>query len=180
MQELPPRSPGATSESPTAAEAPAAEAPTAEVAITGVAKGALGTGTALEDTQEWVVPEEPRLPRRDDAAPVAAEPVAGADPIRPPARRRPVATPRTSFAATPRAAGIAAAALLALIGVAAVVTSRVPTASNAGDVPAVIATAAPTAAAPADQGGGNGIGNGDDKDKGGSNGRGNGNGNGNH
>jgi hypothetical protein len=89
-----------------------------------------------------------------------------------PVARRQASSPRGGFAATPRAAGIAAVLLLALVGVTAVVTSQDRPARGTGGSPA-LATMAPTEAPPADAGGGNG--NGKDKDK---DGKGNGNGNG--
>src|SRR4051794_19400572 len=117
---------------------PASEPPPAgDAAVTGVAQGSLGTGTALDDTQEWIVPDELRsrpmpvssVPPAAAEAPIASPaPSSAPDPVIPaaapvePARVavRPPSTARsaTSFAATPRAAGIAAAALLALIAVA--------------------------------------------------------------
>jgi hypothetical protein len=190
----------------------AAPPPAGDAAVTGVARGALGTGTALDDTQEWILPDdlpaEPvavgapdappaqraradadQVPLAEPLLPVAADPapaVAAASPVAPaaspvvataPTTRRPSADARrgTSFAATPRAAGLAAAALLALIAVAAVVTSNDNAPANAGG-PVVGVTAAPLAPTPVptiDAAGGNG------KDKGGNNGKGNGNGNGN-
>jgi hypothetical protein len=176
-------------------------------AVTGVAKGSVGTGTALEDTQEWIVPPEVQAAAAPDEekaipAPVAAAAAASAraaaerpiadgpieaDPTpqavtavrgRGPARRRAENRSRGSFAATPRAAGLAAVVLLALVGVAAVVTSQDRT-PDAGTAPVDQATLAPTAAPPADEGGGNG-GNGKDKkdkNEGGGNGKGNGGGN---
>jgi len=193
-------------------------------AVTGVARGSLGTGTALEETQEWVVPEELRAaPARQDEAmdmhspedgriasvPAAASPMATpvADPapvasdVAAPASATSRAAARESaavapaqraaprrrasravggFAATPRAAGIAAVALLALVGVAAVVTSQDQQTPGSVAAPTDLATAAPTAVPPADVGGGNGgSGNKDKNDKGGGNGKGNGGGNGN-
>lgn len=186
-------------------------------AVTGVARGSLGTGTALEETQEWVIPEELRAAPapQDDAldqraaddgqiAPVpaassmaapalAASGVAApASPTSPAAAavpaavgqvpeavpRRRASRPVGGFAATPRAAGIAAVALLALVGVAAVVTSQGQQSPGAVAAPTDLATGAPTAAPPVDAGGGNGgNGNKDKNDKGGGNGKGNGNGN---
>jgi hypothetical protein len=146
-------------------------------AVTGVAKGSVGTGTALEDTQEWIVPPELQAapaPDEEKAIPAA---VAAAR-RRGPARRRAENRSRGSFAATPRAAGLAAVVLLALVGVAAVVTSQDRT-RDAGTAPVDQATLAPTAAPLADEGGGNG-GNGKDKkdkNEGGGNGKGNGGGN---
>ena len=177
-------------------------------AVTGVAQGSLGTGTALEDTQEWIIPPELRAaPAPDEGAtipaPVAAAaaasaraaaerpigdaPIPAADPVpaetveRPSVRaRRTEIRPRGGFAATPRAAGIAAVVLLALVGVAAVVTSQDRTVdAGAGTAPLDQATLAPTAAPPADVGGVN-PGNGkdkNDKNEGRGNGKGNGGGN---
>jgi hypothetical protein len=175
-------------------------------AVTGVAKGSLGTGTALEDTQEWVIPPELRAAAAPDErgtnpAPVAAaaaasaqaaaerpiadasmqaaEPAPAETVVRPSVRaaRRIDSRSRGGFAATPRAAGLAAVVLLALVGVAAVVTSQDRTVdAGAGSAPVDQATLAPTAAPPADAGGGNG-GNGKDKkdkNEGGGNGKGNG------
>jgi len=157
-------------------------------AVTGVAKGALGTDTALEDTQEWVISPELQAPvpqHAAESAPAAAAaassstpskqaptPAALAVPVsgsRPTSRR--VDNARGGFAATPRAAGLAAVALLALVGVAAVVTSQDGN-PGAGAAPVDQATIAPTAAPPGDAGSDSG-GNGNDKkdkDKGGGNG----------
>ena len=192
------------------------------VAVTGVAKGSLGTGTALEDTQEWVIPPElqasptaqdaelapapaaasgaaplataatpraapqPAAARGDARAatdvgrlgmkPVAATPVGEGRPVR---SRRATSRAGGGFAATPRAAGLAAVVLLALVGVAAIATSRDGT-PGAVATPTEQATTTPTDAAPADAGGGDdegsnpGNGNGKkDNDKGGGNGKGN-------
>ena len=43
-------------------------------AVTGVAKGSLGTGTALDETQEWVVPPELQATAAPAAAPPTSEP----------------------------------------------------------------------------------------------------------
>jgi hypothetical protein len=160
-------------------------------AVTGVARGSLGTGTALEETQEWVIPEEVRAapaPRHEamgqraaDDGQIVPAPVPAAVAALPEAApRRRTSRPVGGFAATPRAAGIAAVALLALVGVAAVLTSQDQQTPGAVAAPTDLATSAPTAAPPADAGGGNG-GNGDKgkNDKGGGNGKGNGGGNGN-
>lgn len=146
-------------------------------AVTGVARGSLGTGTVLEDTQEWVVPDELRASPADEGAMAPAPvPAAAPAPTAPTVRRRVRSGPIGGFAATPRAAGLAAVVLLALVGVAAIVTSQDQRIPDAGTVPAQDATAAPTDAPPADAAGGGGKGeNGmgpKDKDKGG-NGKGN-------
>jgi hypothetical protein len=186
------------------AEATASTArPAGDAAVTGVATGYLGTGTALEDTQEWIVPEElrtgkaaapaaiaratvvpPLLSTPDDppSGPVPASPVSPSAPVAPAAAPAPTARRRssgpTSFAATPRAAGIAAAALLALIAVAAVVTSHDAPGTSLGTAPVVNPTPVPTQAPPADAGGANGNGKGNGNGGNGGNGKGNGNGNG--
>jgi hypothetical protein len=161
---------------------------TGDAAVTGVAKGSLGTGTALDETQEWVIPADLQGPEPAPAvAAAAAEPEAApapvADPV-PVAAVVPAVTTRPrspgSLASgrgrvlAPRTAGIAAVALLALIGGAAIVTSL----ANR-DVPAVAApaqvqpTTAPTDAQVAEPGG-----KGKDKDGGKGNGHGNGDGGG--
>ena len=154
---------------------------TGDAAVTGVARGSLGTGTALDETQEWVIPaelqarSEPELASAAAAEPPAAPvpdpaPVGAVEP-RPvgaqPTRRR--TSPRGALG-SPRTAGIAAAVLLALIGVTAVVTSvdRTDPAAPAAEQPST----APTNAAPVEAAGPK------DKDKGGGKGNGHGNGNG--
>ena len=161
-----------------------------EAAVTGVAAGSLGTGTALDETQEWEIPPELQAstaqaahadaealePASDQGPqPVAMAPAAPLAPV----RARPVAARRARAAASsgwltpgPRLAGIAAAVLLALVGLTAIVTSN--DRDDAGSAPVAPAqpTIAPTEAPPAEAGG-----NGGKKDK--DNGKGNGNGNGN-
>jgi hypothetical protein len=183
-----------------------------DAAFTGVARGALGTGTALDETQEWVIPEglqgRAAAPAeqpisRPSVAPVAPEPTravataaapepapaAGAEPAAAAApvpvepvdresvtRRRPGTTASGGrFSPGPRAAGLAAVILLALVGVAAAVTSL-----GRDDPGAGTPAQAPGATAPTTR-------EGDDKDDGkkdkgdgpGSDGGGNGNGGGN-
>ncbi len=150
------------------------ERPTGDAAVTGVAQGALGTGTALDETQEWVIPAE--LQDRPEPAHGEAAEAVGSGPVvvPPPGRRTPPSTGSTL--GSPRTAGIAAAVLLVLIGVTAVVTSFDD--SDAGAVPVAPAqvTTAPTEAPPADAGGNGGDNGGGKKDK--DRGHGNGNGNG--
>lgn len=179
-----------------------------DAAVTGVAKGSLGTGTALDETQEWVIPAqlqarpEPdlaaaagasdltareHLPAARESAPAAPEPVLiSPAPLaaverpqviaHPQARQGSAPSPRSTLG-SPRTAGIAAAVLLALIGVAAVVTSV--DRNDAGAAPQAPAqvTTAPTDPPPAEAGGNGGGDGGGKKDKGKGNGQGNGNGN---
>ena len=155
------------------------ERQTGDAAVTGVAKGSLGTDTALEDTQLWDVPAAA-------AAPPAIEPAQSVDPspsLAPvtasrPTNRRRIGSP-VGFASSPRAAGLAVVVLLALVGVTAIVTSQDRAGAGSENPPAQ-ATSAPTDAPPADGGGERGGGKDKDKDgKGNGKGHGNGNGNGN-
>jgi hypothetical protein len=212
-----------------------------DAAFTGVARGALGTGTALDETQEWVIPEglqgraaapaeqpisrppvapvapeptralaaaavrpepapaagaEPAAAAAPEAAPAsAAEPAAAAAPVPVPVEPvdREFVTRRRSgttgsggrFSPGPRAAGLAAVILLALVGVTAVVTSLDRDAAEAGTPAQPTVTTAPTdgsAADADDDGDSDGDGKKDKdngKDHGGGNGNGHGGGNGN-
>jgi uncharacterized membrane protein YgcG len=179
------------------------EGRTGDAAVTGVARGALGSGTALDETQEWVIPEglqakttasdaapEPVIPARAPIAGAAAAPVEPVEreavtrrPATPTVTRHPAPATATSgarFSPGPRTAGIAAAILLALVGVAAVVTTLERDDAGAA-TPAQVPSAAPTQAPAADDDGdddGDGGGK-KDNDDGNGGGRGNGNGNGN-
>ena len=155
----------------------------------GVARGSLGTGTALDDTQEYDVDElrvaaraNPPVPVLAPPVPVAAPPVAAPSVAAPSVAApsvAPVAVEPTrsrvitrSGVSTPKLAAVAAAAILVLVVGAAAVGSLgsndngIVVAPGGADV-----TAAPTDAPPADEGGNGG--------EGGGNGKGNGNGNGN-
>lgn len=157
---------------------------TGDAAVTGVAKGALGTGTALEETQEWVIPAELQA-RAEEAPPsapapaaaTASAPVAAAEPrpVVAQAPRRRSAASAGSTLGSPRTAGIAAAILLALIGVAALTTSLDRDEAGTAPQPSPQVTTPPTQAPAVDEADGGG--GKPDKDKG--NGKGNGNGRGN-
>jgi eukaryotic-like serine/threonine-protein kinase len=154
---------------------------TGDAAVTGVAKGSLGTGTALDETQEWVIPAELRSAAAEPEAAIEPEPEpAPVAAVAAPAVRSRKPAPGTPPAArgralAPRTAGIAAVALLALLGGAAVVTSLANRDVPAAGAPAQVQpTTAPTDAPLAEPGG-----KGKDKDDGKGNGHGNGKGNGN-
>jgi hypothetical protein len=124
--------------------------PTGDAAVTGVAKGSLGTGTALDETQEWVIPADLQAGPKPAAAPEpTAEPVPVAA-VAVPAVTSRKSSPRTRPAGrgrvlAPRTAGIAAVALLALLGGAAIVTSLANRDVPAAGAPAQVqATTAPT------------------------------------
>ena len=176
-----------------------------EAAITGVAKGSLGTDTALEDTQVWVVPAEARAapapapdpaqarepmpaveaapgatPRRVEAALVATPAVVEAAPVvKPVHAAAPVARRRRPSTGRAFAASPRTAGIAAVVLLAlAGVTAVVTSQDRLGagsDTGPAQVTAAPTAAPAVDAGGGRG--NGKDKDK---DGKGNGNGKGNN
>ena len=162
---------------------------TGDAAVTGVAKGALGTGTALDETQEWVVPADLQARPEPPAAAAPAEPAAtlaragpvaavNARPVvaKPLRHQTPAAAP--SILGSPRTAGIAAAVLLALIAVTAVVTSFDDSDAGAAPVAPAQVTTAPTEAPPAEAGGNGGDNGGGKKDKGKGPGNDNGNGGG--
>ena len=168
--------------------------------VTGVASGGLGTGANLEDTQVFRTEDlaapaaETAQPHESPAVPAAnpvlvavasapiAEPIARPVPAAP---VRPTVVPRRSSSNRPAGRGVAgllAAALVVLAGVAFVVTQDDGTVDAGQAVPSAAAPA--TAAPDANAGGGNGNdpgrgndgGNGKDKDKpchGNGNGRGN-------
>jgi uncharacterized membrane protein YgcG len=165
--------------------------------VTGVARGSLGTGTALDDTQVYqvadLVPPAPaaapkpapaqRVPR-PVPAPVAVTPtnLSRAEPS--PEVARPVVRRRRTVAATraPGFAWIAGTALVAVV-VTAIVSSGLgaghPGAGLESGAPAAIvpATEAPSAApSEATGGGGGGGGNGHGNGNGGGNGNGHGGG----
>ena len=134
-------------------------------AITGVARGGLGTGTALDDTQvydvaDFATPGPAAAPAAVPAAATAPEPAvrsatprAARRPEQPrpaPAPDRPVAEPVRAVVRerpnrhrprVPQAGLIAATAVVAVIATA-IVSSRL------GDGPAAMATSAPEAVAP--------------------------------
>lgn len=151
---------------------------TGDAAVTGVAKGSLGTGTALDETQEWVIPAELQSAAAEPEAAVEPEPEpAPVAAVAAPAVRSRKPAPRTAPAArgralAPRTAGIAAVALLALLGGAAIVSSLANRDVPAAAAPAQVQpTTVPTDAPPAEPGG-------KDKDDGKGKGHGNGNGGG--
>jgi len=167
--------------------------------VTGVASGGLGTAANLEDTQvlrnedlaeaaasqaEPVEPAAPPAPAPASIAPQPSPPVARPKvaPV-PPAPVRPTVVPRRTSSSRPPGRGLAgllAAALVVLAGVAFVVSRNDGTLGAGQAVPS--ATAPATAAPDGKADGGNGEGddndkgNGKDKDKpcnGNGNGRGN-------
>lgn len=187
-----------------AARAPDPE-PAADEAVTGVARGALGTGTALEETQEWTLPDyepvrpAPATPATLDSA-LPAAPVAAAPPVAvaPPAHA-PAAAPVPAAVGTGHRdsrfgglPGLAALAILVVMGGAIVLAAMTPGDAPGGLLPGAEATPALTQPAAGDDddddeddddasaGGDGGGGGTDNKGRGNNNGRGNGGGRGNN
>src|SRR5688572_21582763 len=155
-------------------------------AVTGVASGGLGTAANLEDTQvlrnedlaeaaasqaEPVEPAAPPAPAPGSVALQPSPPVARPTvaPV-PPAPVRPTVVPRRTSPSRPPGRGLAgllAAALIVLAGVAFVVSRDDNTLGAGQAVPsaAAPATAAPDANADGGKGGGDGDDRGKDKDK---------------